>query len=71
VDSVGKFFAMGGYAVYVWPAIGLTVAVMAVLAWQSWRSLRRAERAVSYLEHELDRQADTDLPAASEADGAS
>ena len=50
LDSVSKFFAMGGYALYVWSAVGLTVAVMAALAWQSWRSLRRAERAVSDLE---------------------
>ena len=47
MEGIAKFFAMGGYAVYVWPAVGLTVVVMVALAWQSWRSLRDAERAVA------------------------
>ena len=29
-NSVSEFFAMGGYAFYVWGSFGLTAAVMAV-----------------------------------------
>ena len=28
--SMGEFFAMGGYAFYVWGAYGVTAAVMAI-----------------------------------------
>ncbi len=53
VDSVAEFFAMGGYAVYVWPALGLTAVAMTGLAWQSWRRLRREEAATAELERAL------------------
>lgn len=53
MDSVAEFFAMGGYAAYVWPALGLTAAAMIGLAWQSWRRLRREEAATAELEHAL------------------
>ena len=53
VDRVAEFFAMGGYAVYVWPALGLTAAVMIGLAWQSWRRLRREEAVAAELEMSL------------------
>ena len=29
MDGMGAFFAMGGYAGYVWPAFGIVLAVMA------------------------------------------
>lgn len=29
-NSVSEFFAMGGYAVYVWGSFGITVAAMVV-----------------------------------------
>ena len=51
--DVAEFFAMGGYAVYVWPALGLTAAVMIGLAWQSWRRLRREEVVAAELEMSL------------------
>jgi len=41
--------AMGGYAVYVWPAYGLTLAVMGGLALASWRRLRARERELRAL----------------------
>ena len=50
MDRIAEFLAMGGYAVYVWPALGLTAAVMLGLAWQSWRRLRQEERAAADLE---------------------
>ena len=57
MDGISQFLAMGGYAVYVWPAVGLTAIVMIGLAWQSWRGLRQEETAVAALENQL-RQVD-------------
>jgi heme exporter protein D len=37
------FFAMGGYAAYVWTAYGFAAVVLIVLIVQSWRSARRRE----------------------------
>jgi heme exporter protein D len=48
-DVVAGFLAMGGYAAYVWPAFGFTVAVMAGLFAQSWRAARVAERELAEL----------------------
>ena len=36
-----EFFAMGGYAAYVWPAYGFAALVLIVLLVQSWRAARR------------------------------
>jgi len=55
LDSISQFLAMGGYAAYVWPSIGLTAVVMIGLAWQSWRGLRREEAAVAALESQMRR----------------
>jgi heme exporter protein D len=35
------FFAMGGYAAYLWPAYGFTALVLIAMLVQSWRSARR------------------------------
>ena len=44
--SAAEFFAMGGYAVYVWGSVGACALVMAVEPWLLKRSHRRLERAV-------------------------
>ena len=36
-----EFFAMGGYAAYVWPAYGFAALVLIALLVQSWRGARR------------------------------
>ncbi len=33
-NSASEFFAMGGYALYVWGSFGITAAVMVVEMWQ-------------------------------------
>lgn len=47
----GNFWAMGGYARFVWPCIGLAIAVLAWNLWSARRyyaeALRRAERALA------------------------
>ena len=40
--SAAEFFAMGGYAPYVWGAYGLTAALMAIEAGLAVRRRRRA-----------------------------
>ena len=54
MNGIAEFLAMGGYAAYVWPALGLTAAVMIGLAWHAWRSLRQEERAAAALERSRD-----------------
>jgi heme exporter protein D len=44
------FFDMGGYAVYVWPAYGISFAALLVLGLYSWRQMRRAERRAALSE---------------------
>lgn len=44
MDKLSAFFAMGGYAGYVWPTYILAVLVMAALLAVSIRSARSNER---------------------------
>jgi heme exporter protein CcmD len=39
------FLRMGGYAAYVWPSVGLTVAVMLLNIWWARRAVRHALEA--------------------------
>jgi heme exporter protein CcmD len=41
---MNEFLAMGGYAGYVWPAFGLTVAVLALNIWSARRAYELARR---------------------------
>jgi heme exporter protein D len=52
--TLQSFLEMGGYAAYVWPAWGLSLAALAALALLSWRWMRRAERlaAASTAQHQ-------------------
>jgi heme exporter protein D len=38
-----EFFAMGGYAAYVWTAYGFAALALLALLVQSWRSARRRD----------------------------
>ena len=40
-----EFFAMGGYAAYVWPAYGFAALVLIALLVQSWRGRGAARRS--------------------------
>ena len=44
------FFAMGGYAAYVWPSFALSMLALLALGVASWRDMRRAERLVALSE---------------------
>lgn len=44
------FFAMGGYAAYVWPAFALSLLGLIGLGAVSWREMKRSERLVDLTE---------------------
>ena len=43
-ESWSQFWAMGGYAVYVWGSVGVTALLMAVEVWQARWAHRLALR---------------------------
>lgn len=52
---MSDFFAMGGYAVYVWTSYALTAAVLVGLGVSSWRRLRALEDDLAAFEREEER----------------
>lgn len=40
-NSLGEFFAMGGYGFYVWLSYAITFAALGLLLWQSKREIRQ------------------------------
>lgn len=50
-DGAGllDYFAMGGYAGFVWPCYGVATLVLAGFTLSSWRRLKAAERALERL----------------------
>ena len=49
-SAIGNYFAMGGYAVYVWPAYGLATAVLGGLSLYFWLRYRNSERSLDRLQ---------------------
>jgi len=47
---MAEYFAMGGYAAYVWPAYGVTVVVLVGMLVATLRNLRAREAMVRALE---------------------
>ena len=58
MDSIGAFFAMGGYAAFVWPAFAVTLGLMGIFAALALRRLRRTERTLRALEQAAGRGAE-------------
>ena len=50
METVWKFLAMGGYAAYVWPALGVAVLGLVGLALSSWRQRRALRRQLASLD---------------------
>jgi heme exporter protein D len=44
--SFSEYFAMGGYAAFIWPSYGVAAVLLAVLFVLSARRLQAAKRAV-------------------------
>lgn len=40
MSAIAAYFAMGGYAGYVWPAYAVATIVIGGVSWQSWRRYR-------------------------------
>ena len=47
MDTIRDYFAMGGYASFVWPAFALSAFVLVTLLVSSLRSLRQSEEALA------------------------
>lgn len=47
MTTFSEFLAMGGYAAYVWPAYGASLASLTVLGLANWRRLKRLETLVA------------------------
>lgn len=56
-ESLSDFFAMGGYASYVWSAFGITFLSMLILL---ITSLRRGDALLKEVKVKIDRQARID-----------
>jgi heme exporter protein D len=56
MSQVAAFLAMGGYALYVWPAYGAAVAALGGLALLSWRRYRASEKALAAAQQSLGRR---------------
>ncbi|EGR0107838.1 heme exporter protein CcmD [Vibrio vulnificus] len=56
-ESLSEFFAMGGYASYVWGAFGITFLAMLILLFSS---LRRSDALLKEVKAKIDRQARID-----------
>ena len=54
MSGLGPFLSMGGYAVFVWPAYGVAIAVLGGLAIHSGRRYRAGLRALDALQRPLD-----------------
>ena len=54
--TIDAYLAMGGYAVFVWPAYGVALTVLGGLALWSWRRRRQAVLALERLQRDGDRQ---------------
>ena len=50
MEQIETFLAMGGYGHYVWPAYGLTAAIMIAFLISTLRGLRSRKRALEALE---------------------
>ncbi len=57
--GMNDFFMMGGYAAFVWPAVGLSALVMAALYIQSYRCLRAREAELESLQRGNTHEAET------------
>ena len=50
MDRLTEYLQMGGYAAFIWPALGLTAAVLILMLVATLHSLRSGEIALSRLE---------------------
>jgi heme exporter protein D len=56
MPEIGAFFAMGGYAGFVWSAYGIAATVLGGLSVHSWRRYRDSIVTVERLQQDLGRR---------------
>jgi heme exporter protein D len=56
MTEIGAFFAMGGYAGFVWSAYGIAAAVLGGLCVCSWRRYRESFVTVERLQQDSGRR---------------
>ena len=49
---MSNFFAMGGYAAFIWPAYGVSLLGLLAMIWQSWAAWRAAKKRLKALEED-------------------
>ena len=49
---MSAFFAMGGYADFIWPAYGVSALALLAMVWQSWAAWRAAKKKLQALEED-------------------
>ena len=49
---MNNFFAMGGYAAFIWSAYGVSVLALVAMVWQSVAAWRAAKKRLEALERE-------------------
>jgi len=47
---MSNFFAMGGYAAFIWPAYGVSALALVAMIWQSWSAWHAARKKLKALE---------------------
>jgi heme exporter protein D len=50
MSQLAHYFAMGGYAVFIWPSYGLALVLLAGMAVAAYRRMRAAELAIERAE---------------------
>jgi heme exporter protein D len=53
MSAIDAYFAMGGYAIYVWPAYALTTAVLGGLSVYCWRRYHDSVRSLERLQRQM------------------
>jgi heme exporter protein D len=53
MSMIGAYLAMGGYAVYVWPAYALSAVVLGGIALFSWRRYRSSVHRLEQLQRQF------------------
>ena len=49
---MAHFFAMGGYAAFVWPAYGVSLVGVGAMIWLTLRDYAQAKRRLAQLERD-------------------
>jgi heme exporter protein D len=49
---MNSFFAMGGYAAFIWPAYAISALALAAMIWQCLAAWRAAKKRLEALERE-------------------